>query len=66
MDEELILMKRLEMLRARHRELDTKIQELTDAYNQDQLLLVRLKKQKLVLRDEMLELERLLYPDIIA
>lgn len=66
MDEELILIKRLEMLRDRHRELDERIKSLEEPVNQDQLLVVRMKKQKLSLRDEILRLEQILYPDIIA
>lgn len=65
MDEELKLLKRLDDLRDRHRELDEQIKSCTmNALNQ--LLMMRLKKEKLTLRDEIVQLERILYPDIIA
>lgn len=53
-------------LTAEHRDLDMVITRLTEdgAYNQVQVQ--RLKKRKLILRDEITELENRLLPDIIA
>lgn len=65
MDESLIV-KRLEMLRIEHRDLDAAIGALTEAASLDQLQLARLKKRKLRLRDEVALLEDQLIPDIIA
>lgn len=51
---------------AEHRDLDEVIIRLTEdgAYNQVQVQ--RLKKRKLILKDEITELENRLLPDIIA
>lgn len=65
MDEELKLIKRLDDMRERHRLLDEQIKELTGS-SLNQLLVMRLKKEKLTLRDEICQLERIVYPDIIA
>lgn len=65
MDESLIV-KRLEMLRIEHRDLDAAIGALIDSSSIDQLQLARLKKRKLRLRDEIAVFEDQLIPDIIA
>lgn len=54
------------MLRTEHRDLDQAILDLQDAGSRDELLLRRLKKRKLVLRDRIATLERLLEPDEFA
>ncbi|MDH3233505.1 MAG: DUF465 domain-containing protein [Alphaproteobacteria bacterium] len=53
-------------LRARHRELDEAVGNLTDDGVFDQIQLQRLKKEKLQLKDEITEIESQLLPDIIA
>ncbi|NQV55105.1 MAG: YdcH family protein [Rhodospirillales bacterium] len=53
-------------LRARHRSLDKEIGDLQAAADFDQLKLQRLKKDKLALKDEILRIEAILVPDIIA
>ncbi|MBV8939428.1 MAG: DUF465 domain-containing protein [Alphaproteobacteria bacterium] len=65
MDEELKLLKRLEEMRERHRILDEQIKTL-ERSPLNQLLVMRLKREKLTLRDLMGQLEREIYPDIIA
>ena len=65
-EEELALHVRLGILRLEHRDLDSAIQALSGAMVQDQLQLARLKKRKLMLKDEILKLENQLIPDIIA
>lgn len=65
MNEDLMLERKLDTLRERHRELDRQISQLM-AHQPDPLTLVRLKKQKLSLRDEIMHLEKIVYPDIIA
>lgn len=59
-------MRRLELLRVEHRDLDSAIAALADAGAGDQMQIARLKKRKLRLRDEMALLEDNLVPDIIA
>jgi hypothetical protein len=61
--EETELRAALDALRVEHRDLDKAIAELHDAQVGDELLLRRLKKRKLVLRDRIEQLERLLEPD---
>lgn len=53
----------LNQLRRQHRELDDLVQQ-TSSY--DLLLLQRLKKRKLALKDQITLLENQLLPDIIA
>jgi hypothetical protein len=57
---------RLGVLRLEHRDLDSAIEALSGALIQDQLQLARLKKKKLLLKDQILQLENDLIPDIIA
>ena len=65
MDESDIL-RRLELLRVEHRDLDVAIDALVSTVTSDQLQIARLKKRKLLLRDEIAMLEDQLIPDIIA
>lgn len=60
------LRQRLEELRTEHRDLDDVIAELIARGNYDQLQLQRLKKRKLLLKDEISRIEDQLTPDIIA
>ena len=62
MNEDLILIKRLEALRAEHRALDDKLQK--EAF--DEFTRQRLKKEKLAMHDQILRIEQIVYPDIIA
>ena len=59
-------LKHLEDLKIRHREVDEHIQDLIRDFNNDQLQIRRLKKQKLQLKDEISRIEAGLLPDIIA
>jgi len=59
-------LKQLENLKVRHREVDKLIQDLIQSFNNDQLQIQRLKKQKLQLKDEISRIEAGLLPDIIA
>lgn len=58
--------RRLADLKTEHRDLDDVIARLLEKAPFDQLQLQRLKKRKLLLKDEMLRLESRLLPDIIA
>ena len=60
------LLHRLEALRLEHRDLDSAIVALEEGPIADQLAIARLKKRKLLLRDEMAWVENQLVPDIIA
>lgn len=66
MNPEEVLRVKLEVLRREHRDLDDAIHALTESGRGDQLALVRLKKQKLRLKDEIARLQDQLTPDIIA
>ena len=59
-------LKHLEDLKVRHREVDEHIQDLIRSFNNDQIQIRRLKKQKLQLKDEISRIEAGLLPDIIA
>ena len=59
------LLRNLHELRSEHRDLDTVIARLVDQA-MDQLHLQRLKKRKLLLKDEIGRLESRLIPDSIA
>ena len=56
----------LQELQVEHRDLDLVIAHLTDSPPPDDLLVRRLKKRKLALKDRILHLEQLLVPDIPA
>jgi hypothetical protein len=57
---------RLHELQVEHRDLDQVIDHLTENPPPDQLLLRRLKKRKLLLKDRIIQLEEMLIPDIPA
>ena len=56
----------LDSLKAEHRELDSKIAEMIAAGASDQLELARLKKRKLMLKDQIQLMADRSIPDIIA
>ena len=58
--------RRLSDLTTEHRDLDDVIARLLEKAPFDQLQLQRLKKRKLMLKDEISRLESRLLPDIIA
>ena len=60
------LREELVKLRSEHRDLDESIVAMEGASTADQLLIKRLKKKKLVLKDQIKSLEDRLLPDIIA
>jgi len=61
-----VLRVELEVFRTDHRALDDAIKELVDVGTSDQLMLRRLKKQKLWLKYRITVIEDRLTPDIIA
>lgn len=52
--------------RQEHADLDAAIHALVEVGNADPMLLQRLKKKKLALKDRIIELDQLLRPDILA
>ena len=56
----------LNELRLEHRDLDQVIEHLTQYPPKDQLLMRRLKKRKLALKDRIEQVERQIDPDILA
>jgi hypothetical protein len=56
----------LELLKTEHRRLDEEITQLREAGAIDQLEIARLKKRKLLLKDEIRVLHDRLVPDITA
>lgn len=66
MQDEEQLHTQLTELKNEHRELDELIEELSDRGPSDQIRIQRLKKRKLMLKDQISILEDALLPDIIA
>jgi hypothetical protein len=66
LDHDEMLRIRLEVLRREHRDLDEAIHALEHNGRPDPLTLRRLKKQKLALKDQIVKVEDMLIPDIIA
>jgi hypothetical protein len=60
------LEQRLNELKTEHRDLDLAIHRLTDDPLHDQLSLKRMKKRKLLLKDQIAAVERQLDPDVMA
>ena len=60
------LKERLSQLRLEHRDLDDVIARITETAPFNQLQIQRLKKRKLMLKDQISKLESELLPDIIA
>ncbi|MCA3719240.1 MAG: DUF465 domain-containing protein [Brevundimonas sp.] len=65
-EEELALHAQVKVLRQEHADLDASIEALAHMPIPDQLLIARLKRKKLLLRDEIVKLESRILPDIIA
>ncbi|WP_323005985.1 YdcH family protein [Pseudorhodobacter sp.] len=57
---------RLAVLQREHRDLDEAILAIEARVNPDQLMLRRLKRQKLGLKEQIVKIEDELIPDIIA
>jgi hypothetical protein len=66
MDGQVEIEAQLAALKTEHRALDDRIEALSEAALSDQLEVRRLKKRKLMLKDEIARLEDVLFPDIIA
>lgn len=66
MEQREVLRVQLEVLKREHRDLDEAIEALQGRGSADMLTLKRLKKQKLSLKDKIVQLEDRITPDIIA
>ena len=66
MQTEEVLRVELEFFRQEHRDLDEAIVALSNTATADRLMIQRLKKKKLQLKDKITRLEDRLTPDIIA
>jgi hypothetical protein len=64
--QEVALRAKLQNLLQQHRDLDTAIASLEETGTGDQLQLRRLKKMKLDLKEQILKIENMLIPNIIA
>jgi hypothetical protein len=60
------LMDRLVQLTLEHRDLDSVIHRLADDPTHDELQMKRLKRRKLLLKDQIARLQRQLDPDVMA
>ena len=65
-EEEQALHARLKVLQQEHADLDASIEALSHMPVPDQLMIARLKRKKLLLRDEIVKIEDRILPDIIA
>jgi len=60
------LQHRLENLRAEHQVLDNTISSLCQLHQDDELTLRRLKKRKLIVKDRITLIERMMEPETLA
>ena len=60
------ILQQIAIMESEHSDLDAVIERLGEVLPFDQLKLQRLKKRKLVLKDEMTKLRSRILPDIIA
>lgn len=65
-EDEKALRAQLGLLRQEHADMDASIDALAQMPIPDQLLIARLKRKKLALRDEIVKIEDTILPDIIA
>jgi hypothetical protein len=65
-EDEIALHAQAKLLRLEHADLEASIEALSQMPIPDQLLIARLKRKKLALRDEIVKFESRILPDIIA
>jgi len=65
-DSDVAIERRLAALREEHQDLSDSIEALEERPQPDMLQIARLKRRRLALKDEIVRLEDLLMPDIIA
>ena len=64
--ERVAFQQRIVELKMEHRDLDTAIERLASDLAHDELQLRRLKRRKLLLKDQIARLEREIDPDVLA
>ena len=64
--ERVAFQQRIVELKMEHRDLDTAIEQLAALATHDELQLRRLKRRKLLLKDQIASLEREIDPDVLA
>jgi hypothetical protein len=64
--ERVALQERIVELKMEHRDLDAAIERLEADYAHDELQIRRLKRRKLLLKDQIARLEREIDPDVLA
>lgn len=64
--DDIVLRARLAAVKQEHADLDVAIQAIADSPLPDMLVITRLKRKKLALKDEISRLQDLITPDIIA
>lgn len=65
-EQQVELERQLEQLKKQHKETSDLLEALLVDTPYDQLRIQRLKKQKLMLKDQIAQIYEMLYPDIIA
>ena len=60
------LQSRISLLQQEHSDLDHAIEMLEQTWGADQLSIARMKKRKLAIKDQIIQLQGQLRPDIIA
>lgn len=66
MNDDVALEKKLSYLRLKHSELDDMIDAMSSNPHKDEMQYMRCKKERLSIKTEIMQLEQVLYPDIIA
>ena len=61
-----ILKNKIAALTEEHRDLDEVVTALSESHQSNELQIRRLKKRKLLLKDQIIQLKKMLVPDVLA
>lgn len=61
-----ILKNKIAALTKEHRDLDEAVTALSESHQSNELQIRRLKKRKLLLKDQIIQLKKMLVPDVLA
>ena len=61
-----ILKNKIAALTEEHRDLDEAVTALSELHQSNELQIRRLKKRKLLLKDQIIQLKKMLVPDVLA
>ncbi|MDC1311681.1 YdcH family protein [Burkholderiales bacterium] len=61
-----IVKNKIAALKEEHRDLDEAVTALNQSHQPDELQIRRMKKRKLLLKDQILQLQKMLVPDVPA